>query len=356
MQHNFEILNSFADSIAVIDSEGRIIFINSAWQNFSDQNGGTNDRTGAGCNYLTVCNGEAEEAGAAAAKGLKQVMNRELDIFELEYPCHSPNIKRWFLLRGTAIAGSDLTLVSHLNITRRRLAELHSLEANKTLQNTVERLDSTLLKIVHDIQGPLNAIEGLTMLEKGEGDPGTSYSGMMRKAVLNLKNYIGETLQLLRQSPSSEPVDFRKLASGIIESIVEPQAIATIKMEIDINQEEKFYSNRLELQSILTNILTNSIKYIDRTKQEPRILLKIDVQPGKALITISDNGIGIQKDVLPYIFDHSYQVTKAMGGAGIGLFMVRRSVEMLNGKIEVRSVFGELTEFHIEIPGASSSI
>jgi diguanylate cyclase (GGDEF)-like protein len=121
------VLDSLPDATAVVDEAGRIIAVNHAWRMFAVDNGGRPETTGVGVDYLAVCS-RASGAGCTdagrVADGLRAVLGGKTVQSELEYPCPSPAVGRWFLLRITRLAGGlSGAVVSHVNITRRKAAE-----------------------------------------------------------------------------------------------------------------------------------------------------------------------------------------------------------------------------------------
>ncbi|MCM3763762.1 GGDEF domain-containing protein [Neobacillus niacini] len=140
------VLDALLDHIAVLDKEGNIIAINKAWVNFSIENGGDLQRTGIGNNYLIVCSQEVRA-------GILQVLTGGLDHFNYEYPCHSTNQFRWFLLRVTSIKlnQDNGAVVSHVNITDRKLTEIQ-LERNEQLYRHIAE-NSTDLISLHTLDG-----------------------------------------------------------------------------------------------------------------------------------------------------------------------------------------------------------
>jgi len=118
------------DATAVLDRSGRIVAVNRAWQMFAADNGGTPATTGVGVSYLQVCERAAEMGGAdaaAVATGLRAVLCGSVKQSNREYSCDSPSVNRWFVSRITAIeAPSGGAVVSHININRRRRAELEN--------------------------------------------------------------------------------------------------------------------------------------------------------------------------------------------------------------------------------------
>jgi diguanylate cyclase (GGDEF)-like protein len=122
------ILDSLSEQIVVIESNGNIIYVNHSWNAFGDENECNMLDGWQDVNYLDECEKAAllgEELGLKAAKGIRKVIAKEQESFYLEYPCHSPTEKRWFMMRVTTflLDNTDYFVVSHQNITERKLAE-----------------------------------------------------------------------------------------------------------------------------------------------------------------------------------------------------------------------------------------
>jgi PAS domain S-box-containing protein len=132
------ILDSLQSHIAVIDGSGVIVYVNEAWKRFGSENGAcTEESVGVGINYFDVCrmaSGDHSSEAPIALKGMIAVMNGESDVFELEYPCHSPDTNRWFHMKITPFVGRKKRgiVVHHNEITTRKLIEedLKKSEAN----------------------------------------------------------------------------------------------------------------------------------------------------------------------------------------------------------------------------------
>jgi diguanylate cyclase (GGDEF)-like protein len=122
------VLDSLEEQIAVIDQEGTIIYVNRAWMKFGIENGLSSEIGGVGSNYLKVCHasdGSGDSLAGETAQGIRDVLSGKPASFYLEYPCHGPEERRWFMMRATTLQGdtSGLCVISHHNITQRRLAE-----------------------------------------------------------------------------------------------------------------------------------------------------------------------------------------------------------------------------------------
>lgn len=140
------ILDSLTSHIAVLDTHGTIIAVNQAWRDFARRNGAPSPDTAyVGQSYLDVC-GKPNTSGSIpeatpACLGIRQVLQGERREFGLEYPCHSPEQERWFFMRVTRLRGTIAgAVVSHQDITPRKLAERKLTEAMMTTQQFIEHL------------------------------------------------------------------------------------------------------------------------------------------------------------------------------------------------------------------------
>jgi PAS domain S-box-containing protein len=126
-QFNLAVLRSLTNHIAIIDQQGDILAVNDAWQQFAKENAAAQWTEQPGANYLAVCRQAAEsgESGAAEAlAGIAAVLHGTVPQFAIEYPCHSPQAQRWFLMEVTPLLGRPHgAVISHTNITRRKQAE-----------------------------------------------------------------------------------------------------------------------------------------------------------------------------------------------------------------------------------------
>lgn len=116
------ILDSLPEHIAVLDSAGNITLVNKAWRDFAETNGDRGlARTGPGKNYLEACRpGPGPDTGTAQAAraGIERVLAGEIRHFSLQYPCHSPRERRWFLMYAAPVGHpGGGAVVSHINIT-----------------------------------------------------------------------------------------------------------------------------------------------------------------------------------------------------------------------------------------------
>ena len=119
------LLNTLSAHVAIIEGTSDVIAVNEAWRDFAASNGAVLSKVTEGTNYLRVCEsarGDQSECAAAFAEGIRSVLSGELEEFEMEYPCHSPNEWRWFVGRVLPFRNGSTpqAVVIHENVTERK--------------------------------------------------------------------------------------------------------------------------------------------------------------------------------------------------------------------------------------------
>jgi signal transduction histidine kinase len=138
LQHT---LDSLSAHIAILDESGEIIAVNGMWRAFAEANGSDPEGVSEGANYLRACESAAGlhvEEAAAFAEGIRDVLSGRRANFEMEYPCHSPTERRWFIGRVTPYFCNEKAwaVVAHENITARKRAE-EAVQEQKVLLETI---------------------------------------------------------------------------------------------------------------------------------------------------------------------------------------------------------------------------
>jgi len=143
------VLNSLSAHIAILDADGVILETNKAWQRFASENSdeAAEDQS-VGMNYLAICDASDGPGGRDArqvAKGIRQVINGEVEEFLYDYPCHSPSGKHWYYMRAIRTADDDplRVVVSHEDITALKLTEEALRNSRKTLRDQARSLEES---------------------------------------------------------------------------------------------------------------------------------------------------------------------------------------------------------------------
>lgn len=116
-------LDALPHHVAIVDPSGTIVAVNGAWRRFAIENGGLLSEVSEGINYLEICDsagGDQDRYASGFAAGLRSVLAGGATSFDLEYPCHSPEERRWFVGRAVAFdtGAVRLAAVFHEDVTR----------------------------------------------------------------------------------------------------------------------------------------------------------------------------------------------------------------------------------------------
>ncbi len=169
-----------------------------------------------------------------------------------------------------------------------------------------------------------------------------SYLSGMIENILSMSMERFKTMKLNIEEVALKPI------VEDISGMMELKAAKPVEMDIDIPDNLSIQADSLHLSNILSNLIDNALKYSD---DSVHIIIKADAHS----ITISDNGVGIDKENLPFIFDKFYRVTSGdryeVGGYGLGLFYVKQITELMGWDIDVASKPGQGTMFTIRFNG-----
>jgi DNA-binding CsgD family transcriptional regulator len=138
--------NALSAHIAILDEKGVILETNEAWRNFAARNGSPIGMDFRGVNYLNVCDMSDDDSSQDAcdvAKGIRAVIDGNLDEFLHDYPCHSPECRHWYYMRVIRIPSADpvRVIVSHEDITALKLTEEALNESREALEEQKQSLE-----------------------------------------------------------------------------------------------------------------------------------------------------------------------------------------------------------------------
>lgn len=249
---------------------------------------------------------------------------------------------------------SDRTKALNEEIETRKVAEKKLQRTNQELSKRNTELDNFVYSVSHDLRAPIASVLGLINLAKKDKDRKMkdTYLDMINSSALQQDHFIREILDQSRNSR----LEIRKeeiFFEPIIEETFNQLKFATtsgqfVEKIVEIRQEKPFYGDRWRLKVILNNIISNAIRY--RNGREPVIKVKVDVGNGNASLQIEDNGKGIAKEHLSNVCKMFYRGTDDGAGSGLGLYIVKETVDKLNGSIVIDSELGQGTTVNLRIP------
>ncbi len=206
----------------------------------------------------------------------------------------------------------------------------------------------------HELKSPLTSILGYQeMIDAGIFTTEEDKKDAVKKTIKEAKRMkaILADMCTINKLENEKQEDIQKIdLKDSITLSLESLDPAIKKMGLTVNADLKEYpvvSNQSDMDKLFQNLLSNAVKY---NRKKGSIIIKMD--PLKKFISIKDTGIGIKEENLPRIFERFYRVDNSRGensieGTGLGLAIVKHICKLYDFKVEVKSVFGEGTEFII---------
>jgi two-component system sensor histidine kinase ChiS len=249
------------------------------------------------------------------------------------------------------VANKRLSLTNEeLGIMNKEIENKH-----KELKKLSTEMDAFVNRTSHDLRAPLTSILGINTLAKEEKNKETvnKYLGMQEKTLLRMDSLIGDIIDFSKNKRLNlelKEIDFTEAVNHSLDDHAFLHNAQKLTRHVNIKQYEKFVSDPRRINIILNNLVSNSIKYADFTKETPEININILVADNMATIEVADNGIGIEEQHLDKIFTLFYRVTNSSTGSGLGLYIIKETVEKLSGYVIINSKKGDGTSIKVMIP------
>lgn len=318
----------------------------------------------------------AEQDRARVLVALDQLLAHGYD-FDVEYRVRWPNDElRWVMVRGRVAHqhedGPQRIVGVALDITeRKRLHE--ALEQSQSelarqaeqLRDADRRKDDFLATLAHELRNPLAPIRsGMELLSTvPSGEVAKHTVGVMQRQLHHMVRLIDDLLDVSRITQGKLQLKRAPVTlATVIESALETSRPLIEQRQhtltVDLTREPLvFDADFTRLAQIISNLLNNASKY---TAPEGRLQLSAHREGHEAVISVSDNGIGIPRDRLDDVFTLFSQVNRTLdrsqGGLGIGLALVRRLIEMHGGHVSAQSAGPGLgSTFTVRLPLAQVS-
>jgi signal transduction histidine kinase len=233
--------------------------------------------------------------------------------------------------------------------------------ARKQAEEANRTKDEFLATLSHELRTPLNAILGwVQVLRTGKLDPAAGARALetIERNARSQAQLIADLLDVSRIITGKlrldfKPVELRRIIDSALETVRPAADAKGILLDISIGPlASPVLGDADRLQQVTWNLLSNAIKF---TPRAGRVEVRLREEGGNAVIRVSDSGIGIRPDFLPYVFDRFRQaegsITRTHGGLGLGLSIVRHLIELHGGTAEVESTGeGEGATFTVRLP------
>lgn len=230
-----------------------------------------------------------------------------------------------------------------------------------SVQEASRLKDDFLASLSHELRTPLNAILGYSrMLRSGIVAPGKTQKAIetIERNATSLTQIVEDVLDISRIVSGKirlnvQPVECPEIVSNAVDAIGPAAEAKGVRIETVVDPQASPISGDPErLQQVLWNLLSNAVKF---TNRGGRVQVRLERVNSHVEVTVSDTGIGIPTEFLPYVFDRFRQaesgIARERGGLGLGLSIARQLTEMHGGTIEASSAgVGHGATFRVKIP------
>lgn len=247
-------------------------------------------------------------------------------------------------------------------ITILRATDLSRQEEKKARAQS-EAKSNFLANMSHEIRTPINAILGMNemILRESTDDTIRSYAYDIERAGVNLLSLINDILDFSKiESGSMEIIDVEYEISSLIHDVINMIRIKTdekglkFRMELDPNLPEKLFGDEVRIRQILINLLNNAVKYTEKGSVTLRLQGGF-AEGDKVLLTceVADTGRGIREEDQNELFDKfkriDQQANRNVEGTGLGLSITANLISLMNGTIDVHSIYGTGSTFTVTL-------
>ena len=212
--------------------------------------------------------------------------------------------------------------------------------------------------ISHELKTPLTVLATKLETSLEHNKPlATEDTAALYDEVIRLKSMVGEMQDLSRLEAKQTVlnktlIDFRSFFSEFLTLIEAEAEDRKIDFQVEIAPStDNCYADPYRLKQIVLNLVNNGLRY---TQENGKVELKVESDEENFIITVTDNGMGISKEDLPYIFQRFYRAEKSRerssGGSGLGLAITKGFIEAHGGTISVESTLGEGSSFKVTLP------
>ena len=228
-------------------------------------------------------------------------------------------------------------------------------ETIRQLDKTVTELDRFVYSASHDLSAPLKSVLGLVQIARMEKDATriTEYYNHIEFSVQKLDRVIKSMVEFSRNYHLDVQTSYfnsHDLVDEVLKELAFWPEARKVSFRNTVAKESVLKTDSQRMKVVLHNLISNSVKYADHSKPDSYIHIDLHKNGEGNTIIVADNGMGIEQERQPRIFEMYYRATSRSHGSGLGLFIVKEIILKLGGTIEVKSSYGTGSSFIINLP------
>ncbi len=362
--HLKDVMNNISEGIIVLDKHGVFDFCNKAALRITGYTIEQIKNYKEILEYIDIindkdCRSNLKEVYEDYLKNFKSIENLVIKIqdkVQNEYKYIDTNFNYVINNKNEIV----YTVISLKDITEMKTNEIMIKKQNSELEKVTKMKDDFFNMISHELRTPLTIIH--SSLQLANNIYSKEITPNIEKILLRINQNCTRLLKLINNTLdiSKAEAGFLKLNYSVFDIVFVTESISSsvnfyakskgIRLIFDTNEEEILVKlDKDKYEKIILNLLSNAIKFTSEGKE---IMVIVYSDHKEVSIKVKDKGIGIPQDKISTIFDRFEQVNNSLSrnseGTGLGLALVKEFVEMMKGKIEVKSKLGEGTEFNVK--------
>lgn len=342
-----EALDAIPDHIAILDEDGKIMSVNHSWLSFHEQylQPGLSISDVIGEHYLNFyrpISVASDKNGIDLIQGIEAVLKNEILSCKTEYRI-SVTPSRWFLFTVKSLGDSNSVIVIESNITETK-------ESDQMREEFVSVAS-------HELKTPITSLKGLVHIL--QLSYAKQFRGEFPKLVATMEHQLNKLHKIIGDlmvinTPKNaavklyvEQFNFRQLLKETVQAVKSTSQMHFF--EIKENPNVNISGDKFKLEQVITNLLTNAIKY---SPQSNKIIVSSVVDENQLVLSVKDFGKGIEKDKIEHVFQRYYRVKQNgnASGLGLGLYIASEIIKAHHGKIWVESEYGNGSTFYFSLP------
>lgn len=258
-----------------------------------------------------------------------------------------------------ALISTVMTVYLLIEINHYNALEL--VTKNKQLQKTNTELDRFVYSTSHDLRAPLASLLGLINITRDSVNVSEikNYLIMMKDRVTHLDKFIRDITDYSRNNRlrvEKKRINLHAMAYEIWENLKYSSDALGIQFEVEIPESLYIETDPNRLKIVLSNLISNSVRYHDSRKEVRFIRLRHQENGNVFYLRVEDNGQGINPEYQTKIFDMFFRANEHSSGSGLGLYIVKETIANLSGSIHLDSSPQVGSTFTVRLPASKVAV